>query len=742
MIFLVFIIYILMKINKIEPKIKILHIPKRNKNSQPFPLFFGKNGPSKENGTLIFEKDTTYIRIQDNCEAATKKQHMEILFSDRELDFNNDISNFKRVEPLYNNLPDRSLICAHFIGRDNIIQLLWSWLADPLSYTKLLAGDGGKGKSSIAYEFVEEICRVQPFNFEMAIWITGKKKQFLGVHNRYIDIAETHFHNLETLLYAICEHAGILEEEIEGASLNYIKQAIRKSLNVLPAFIVIDDVDSLEVDEQRKVMETVMYLSGGESRFLLTTRMNLTYSSDTCITVPGLIPNDYKELLTFYCKRFNIPKFNSKQIEALLKITDGSPLFTESLLRLMKAGVSFNDALKEWKGEGGDDVRRAALSREIGILSPESRRVLYTLALLLEASATELKQITGCTIGKFEACINELSSLFLITSPPIIESEKRFRVSKNTALLVTQNTKLIPDPKRIEKNVRGIKKNNNANLESKKYKVGAAINQSMALLKDLRPDEAIKTIDKVLAEVKNNKDLLFVKARCLINTHPPKIDEARTFFRYAYNNGQRKTGFFDHWYSAEFLAEDPQGLIEVSNLALDNDPSDIYKWLINRARGHKSLSNIYLSSDDLERAANSLTKAADDLVIAIKKSRYQKKQDAIEFIKIVNENIWTILSKTDDSIKLIDAVFRIITNGDLCNIWFYRAETVLKSLVSNSDHIDRRWYNFVDQRIRKLRQLIHKRKGYDSSAEMYDRVTNTVGELSTIVSKWELEIID
>ena len=33
-------------------------------------------------------------------------------------------------------------------------------------------------------------------------------------------------------------------------------------------------------------------------------------------------------------------------------------------------------------------------------------------------------------------------------------------------------------------------------------------------------------------------------------------------------------------------------------------------------------------------------------------------------------------------------------------------------------------------------------KEYDSSAVMYDRVTNTVGELSAIVSKWEQEIIN
>jgi len=718
-----------------QGRLGILHIPKRKKDTPP--LFFGKNGPSNEKGKLVFEKDTTYVRVQDNCEPATKKQHMEILFSDREFSCDNDVTSYTRVDPLYNNLPDRSLICSHFIGRDNIIQELWRWLGDPLSYTKLLAGDGGKGKSSIAYEFSEEICRIKPFNFELVIWITGKKKQFLGLQNRYANIAETHFHDLESLLIVICEFVGILEEEVEGASLNYIKQAIRKSLQILPAFIVIDDVDSLEVDEQRKVMETVMYLSDGESRFLLTTRMNLTYSSDTCITVPGLIPKDYRELLSLYCEQFNISKFNSKQIETLLKITDGSPLFTESILRLMKAGVIFGDAVKEWKGEAGDDVRRAALEREIMTLSPESRRVLYALALMLEASATELKQITGLTIGKFEAAINELYSLFLITSPQIIKTEKRFRVSKNTALLITQNTKLISDPKRIEKNVRNVRASSNGDSESRKYKVGAAINQAFALLKDMRPDEAVKTIDSVLAVYKNNKDLLFVKARCLINTEPPRIDDARTFFRHAYNNGQRRSGFFDCWYSAENLAEDPHGMIEVATLALDSDTSNTYEWRINRAIGYKNISSVYQSSGDIDRAIKSLVKASEDIVVCINTSRYSKRKRAIEFSKIVNEDLWSLLSTTDSSVNKLDVVLSIIENGDLCNVWFYRAGSILRSLVANTDHINIKWYNFIDQSIRRLRELVSERKGYDSSAEMYESITNAVGELSAIASEWK-----
>lgn len=714
----------------------VLQVPKRQKNVKP--LYFTKNGPADEKGKLTFEKDSVYLRTQDNCILAKKQQHWEVINSDRELAFGPNISYRKSKPVLDNNLPHRSLICAKFIGRDSIIEELWEWLGDSFAHSKLLAGDGGKGKSSIAYEFSEKVCNTNPYEFEQVIWLTGKKKQFIGIQNEYQDTPEIHFHDLESMLVAIGEYLGLLDSEMEMVSLRILKTLIKKHLNILPAFVVIDDVDSLDIDEQRKVMETVMQLSGGESKFLLTTRMNLVYSTDLCITVPGLALKDYQELSELYRKRFEIPKLSKNNIKVLHNVTDGSPLFTESLLRLIKLGVPFHKAVGEWKGEAGDDVRRAALKREIDTLSPESKRVLYALSLMSEASATELRQVSACQITKFEKSINDLSSLFLISSPPIIKTEKRYRVSKNTALLVVQNKSMITNPRSIEKKVKDLK--SKSVPVSKKPKIGAAINQAFALLKEGRFDEALKTINSTLVDMPNNKDLLFVKARCLMQVIPKSINDVRKFYHLSYSNGQRKPEFFDYWYEAELEAKDATGLIDVSRFALESPDSDRGKWLINSAIGYKYLSEVHKSTSNSDGALESLVRASEELYKAKKSLTGTRKEDAISHSISVNEDLWLLSSARRDTssiIKSLDIVLNIIENGDIRNTWYYRAEDSLSWLVKSSDNINIKWINFIEQRIKKLRVLVMKRSKHESAYDMNLQVTNTLNRLSNTVAEWD-----
>lgn len=65
----------------------LLHIPKRPKNTSP--VYFGKSGPAVD-GKLLFAKDQAYIRFQDNCIPATKRGELQLLFSDRTLQWEPD----------------------------------------------------------------------------------------------------------------------------------------------------------------------------------------------------------------------------------------------------------------------------------------------------------------------------------------------------------------------------------------------------------------------------------------------------------------------------------------------------------------------------------------------------------------------------------------------------------------------------------------------------------------------------
>lgn len=110
-----------------------------------------------------------------------------------------------------------------------------------------------------------------------------------------------------------------------------MQRTAKENLVVYPSFIVIDDVDSNLADEQRKIMEVASIISNSNSRVLLTTRMNNIYSSNSSILVPGLIGDDYANLVSSVCSQLGISEFNKKNIEKIQKSSEGSPLYIRSL---------------------------------------------------------------------------------------------------------------------------------------------------------------------------------------------------------------------------------------------------------------------------------------------------------------------------------------------------------------------------------------------------------------------------
>ena len=63
----------------------LLHIPKRPISK--FPIFMGKNGPEKNNGKPVFDKDETFLRVLDKCIPAKRKEHYQLLQGQRENEY-------------------------------------------------------------------------------------------------------------------------------------------------------------------------------------------------------------------------------------------------------------------------------------------------------------------------------------------------------------------------------------------------------------------------------------------------------------------------------------------------------------------------------------------------------------------------------------------------------------------------------------------------------------------------------
>lgn len=641
----------------------LLYVPKRATNVAP--IKFGKIGPSKNNSPL-FSVDDVFFRRQDANVRAQSSEDWWILSGERANPYASAqllpvalVGTRKKI--VDENLPDRNLICPKFVGRDDTILKLWQWLSDDFQYAKVLAGDGGKGKTSIAYQFAEEVCRTRPYDFEKVVWLTAKTEQFRGLKDDY-DPVEASYGSYVELLTVLSEKLPLLREEVDDASPQLLKQIISQALEQTHTFIVVDDIDTLPLDHQRMVLEAAFQLGRTGSRFLLTTRQNTIYSDDLSIVVQGFDKDDYIEYVHELLERLGHARLSVGAIEKLRKATDGSPLYTESLVRLIRNNMTVEQAISGWKGEMGMKVRRAALEREVKRLTLESRRVLLAAVYLLECSNTELMQVTGYDEVQLMSCIDELKSLFLIGAPRILGKESRFVIQSNTRTLALKSERLFVTDylsvkqacAKIRSGVKGVTKRGDRKT------IAAALTQSDAFLREQDWEGAMQTINTVLRKHKDDQDLLFALAKIHIAKQPVDYSTAKKLMREAYDQGQRKYKLYAAWYDCEIESSHATGAIEVASLALNDKIVDRSEWLIKRAAAYKASSVIRQQSKDIDGAIDNLLACNSDLRIAWPLPSKNQADEIFASLISVGQTLWGLGVKHATSIPKWVRAFDIL----------------------------------------------------------------------------------
>ena len=307
----------------------------------------------------------------------------------------------------------------------------------------------------------------------------------------------------------------------------------------------------------------------------------------------GLVEEDYKNYVKVARDRFDIPLLDSHKLAKLRAVTGGSPLFTDSLLRLEKTGLSFDQAITQWQGKKGIEARKAALLREIKQLSKEAKRTLFVISSLKSAGSIELLQVLEYTEQTFGDAVQELSSLFLVNAPPI-GKETRYTVEPNTGLLIAEltqaleidHTALTNKIDRIGKDATGLSKLKRSNI------IGLAISQANAFLAHGDPRSALDTVTAASRKLSRpHADLLLAVGRFNLALDQPNFDHASKNFAEAYKLGQRKQLLFDLWFDAEYQRGNLDKALDVSTYAVDSQVGDKSKWYEVQARVHVALAN-------------------------------------------------------------------------------------------------------------------------------------------------------
>lgn len=694
-------------------EIILLHVPSRRDRAPVLVRKDARDADSK----FILRRDDAYLRDGDNSISASTYYHWRLLFGPRANPYSSaPNSTIDRVRPIYSDLPDRDFICPDFIGRQDYLSKLFAWLTDDFTCVRVLAGEGGLGKTSIAFQFASEVARANLVDAEAVIWLTAKRFQFRAISNQYEELISCHFSTSRELFETLAKNLGEVRTDWSDITDQDFPRMLRSLGQHLKVFFVIDDLDSLDIDEQKRCIEVCQQLSGLGSRFLFTTRKNATASTSTAIEVEGLEAEDYSKLVASWQDRLKIKEISAKDVRRLRDTTHGSPLYTESLLRLVKNGMSVGEAIAKWKGNLGVDVRNAALKREVTQLGQEARKVLVAAAVLGECSLAEIKVATDYSDQTLLDATNELQSLFLLHAPSIA-AQPRFSISKTTKdLIVGLGSELMSDFSAFQERIRSQRHKSRGESQTINA-VGIAVNQAMALIAAGNITGALQTVDEVNHMLKSkNKDLWFLRGRVLLKFDKPRLHEAKTAFMKAFDLGQRKLLFFGMWYDTVLDLGQFEGAVEVATSAIEASAGNKGDWLVKRANARLQSAGLQDKRGDTEHAINQLNQAAEDFCAAAAiETGLRRDSTWKESLYRTHDGLWAVCTRAATSIpewlEAFDLQARSIQRGDARLDTYARLKDAfegLQRLAGGNSTPTQRTDNLVAQVARRGQEILQQ----------------------------------
>ena len=606
--------------------IGILFVPQRCDSE--LPAVFRKDAPENPHGIRAYRKGDYYLRQGDECRPAMDPDDYSFLCTPGRRSFH-EAHEIPRQNVSDNNLGPRDPGLIRFVGRESYLQNLWQWLLEKYSPCKLLAGLGGVGKTTIARRFAETVALESPLGFERVIWLSAKPRYWRSFNSQLEDADpnDIRYYDTQSLLRSLLSELGYLESEIDAdTDLTELIEQTLEALRVIPAFVVIDDIDSLDSSEQQTAFQTAVQVFGqtigrgtAPSKALLTARLDLGAAPNQLLRVRGLETNEFEEYLESVINEFEIDSallLNKSLLKRFHKATDGSPIFANSVLRLVSYGEKLETAIEKWRGADGEDVRRFAFEREIEFLSDSQLRTLLALTELKQSSLVELQHVLEINRTHLRDNISALRKYHLVVRDeeapaggPDISVPNSIRLMQS---VVEQH---VSDFQRIKKRC----KDSRTGISANKLDVGLIIIRVVNLWRGGEIGEALE-----VAEWAHKRDSSQPDLCCLLGRAHLQMGNERSFatkadaaFRIAQSNGCKRAELFKHWLEAKQVLGDWHGIIEVTELADRRDPVPDNVFL--RAFAYQELGEEAKNRGEPRAAADYYLKGGTEIDSAFKK---------------------------------------------------------------------------------------------------------------------------
>lgn len=377
----------------------------------------------------------------------------------------------------------------------------------------------------------------------------------------------------------------------------------------------------------------------------------------------------------------------TKKMERFHRITEGSPTFASSVLRLIVLGESIDHALVKWERADGEDVRRFAFQRELDQLPDSARNVLYALCVLAESTLVELCHVLSRTDQQVRDDFSELRKYHLIAhADSNFPGGTRIAVPGSIRMMKEILRGKVRDSKRIDTECARVR-SGSARLGSK---IGPQVTRIVALWANSQAEDALELARILHADASGDPDVNCLLGRAYLRIDQPDFKQAELRFRKAQELGCDRPELIPLWVETKANLGDWTGLLEISKFAVRSSPSpEILRF---RVSAYEKLADMDRSAGNLHSCAARYKEAGLEIDNTLKQKRLP--QAFLELKQARRYCLEAYLNLTDKLAKQADELIDVWLASVLCFNCFVRHSAVLRLGVARLVE----WWSAVERR--------------------------------------------